>query len=198
VPTPAHSSFVEGTDGSGKSTQLYLPKALAEIGGYRLHFTEWNSSPLVKSPLAVASKSVSSLPPRFLSYTPRTSPTAAKRQIMEPKRDQSLVRLRIDGVLHTRFTRSPATVHPPIISRVKMILAIDISEKRKPQDGRIKIDLARARSGNSRVDAAHRVWRKKVVMRIFDPETRCPTSPCSASIRRRKNSSSSGSPSRTV
>jgi dTMP kinase len=40
---------VEGIDGSGKSTQLYLLKRWLEIGGYRLHFTEWNSSELVKS-----------------------------------------------------------------------------------------------------------------------------------------------------
>src|SRR6202007_3327021 len=40
---------VEETDGSGKSKQLYLLKRWLEIGGYRLHFTEWNSSPLVKS-----------------------------------------------------------------------------------------------------------------------------------------------------
>ena len=41
--------MVEGIDGSGKSTQLYLLKRWLEIGGYRIHFTEWNSSPLVKS-----------------------------------------------------------------------------------------------------------------------------------------------------
>ncbi|HEV8383807.1 MAG TPA: hypothetical protein VGQ11_02970, partial [Candidatus Acidoferrales bacterium] len=40
---------VEGIDGSGKSTQLYLLKRWLEISGYRIHFTEWNSSPLVKS-----------------------------------------------------------------------------------------------------------------------------------------------------
>jgi dTMP kinase len=46
---PGALVVVEGTDGSGKSTQLYLLKRWLEIGGYRLHFTEWNSSPLVKS-----------------------------------------------------------------------------------------------------------------------------------------------------
>src|SRR3989475_10515473 len=46
---PGSLMVVEGTDGSGKSTQLYLLKRWLEIGGYRLHFTEWNSSPLVKS-----------------------------------------------------------------------------------------------------------------------------------------------------
>src|SRR5258707_5590961 len=53
-PVPSRSYpgaliVVEGTDGSGKSTQLYLLKRWLEIGGYRLHFMEWNSSPLVKS-----------------------------------------------------------------------------------------------------------------------------------------------------
>ena len=46
---PGALIVVEGTDGSGKSTQLYLLKRWLEIGGYRIHFTEWNSSPLVKS-----------------------------------------------------------------------------------------------------------------------------------------------------
>ena len=52
VPSRAYPGaliVVEGTDGSGKSTQLYLLKRWLEIGGYRLHFTKWNSSPLVKS-----------------------------------------------------------------------------------------------------------------------------------------------------
>ena len=52
VPSRAYPGaliVVEGTDGSGKSTQLYLLKRWLEIGGYRLHFTEWNSSPLVKA-----------------------------------------------------------------------------------------------------------------------------------------------------
>src|SRR6266849_10759747 len=51
VPSRAYPCaliVVEGTDGSGNSTQLYLLKMWLEIGGYRLRFTEWNSSPLVK------------------------------------------------------------------------------------------------------------------------------------------------------
>ena len=46
---PGALVVVEGIDGSGKSMQLYLLKRWLEIGGYRLHFTEWNSSPLVRS-----------------------------------------------------------------------------------------------------------------------------------------------------
>ncbi len=48
-PYPGALIVVEGIDGSGKSTQLYLLKRWLEIGGYRIHFTEWNSSPLVRS-----------------------------------------------------------------------------------------------------------------------------------------------------
>jgi len=48
-PYPGALVVVEGIDGSGKSTQLYLLKRWLEIGGYRIHFTEWNSSPLVRS-----------------------------------------------------------------------------------------------------------------------------------------------------
>lgn len=46
---PGRLIVVEGIDGSGKSTQLYLLKRYLELGGYKIHFTEWNSSPLVKS-----------------------------------------------------------------------------------------------------------------------------------------------------
>ena len=58
---------------------------------------------------------------------------------VEPKRDSSLVRLRIDGVLHGVYTL-PGQLHLPIVARIKTISRLDISEKRKPQDGRIKVD----------------------------------------------------------
>jgi general secretion pathway protein E len=91
---------------------------------------------------------------------------------IEPKRDKSLVRLRIDGVLHTVYTL-PAQVHAPITSRVKMISRIDISEKRKPQDGRIKVDRE-GREVEIRVSTLPTAFGEKIVMRIFDPETLVP------------------------
>ncbi len=91
---------------------------------------------------------------------------------LEPKRDKSLVRLRIDGVLHTVYTL-PAQVHAPITSRVKMISRIDISEKRKPQDGRIKVDRE-GREVEIRVSTLPTAFGEKTVMRIFDPETLVP------------------------
>jgi general secretion pathway protein E len=88
---------------------------------------------------------------------------------IEPKRSQSHVRLRIDGVLHTVYML-PAGVHPPIVSRVKMLARMDISEKRKPQDGRIKTERE-SREVELRVSTLPTAFGEKVVIRIFDPDT---------------------------
>ena len=88
---------------------------------------------------------------------------------IEPKRDKSMVRLRIDGVLHTVYNL-PVQVHNPVIARIKSISRLDISEKRKPQDGRIKIDRD-GREIEIRVSTLPTAFGEKVVMRIFDPET---------------------------
>src|SRR5207237_4701837 len=78
----------------------------------------------------------------------------------------------IDAVLHTVYTL-PSQVHAPITSRVKMISRIDISEKRKPQDGRIKVERE-GREVEIRVSTLPTAFGEKTVMRIFDPETLVP------------------------
>ena len=87
---------------------------------------------------------------------------------IEPKRDKSYVRLRIDGILHYIHT-IPKVVHPPVISRIKMLSRMDIAEKRKPQDGRIKTDYQN-REIELRVSTMPVAFGEKVVIRIFDPE----------------------------
>ncbi len=91
---------------------------------------------------------------------------------IEPKRERSLVRLRIDGVLHTVY-QLPPQVHLPVISRLKTISRLDISEKRKPQDGRIKVDRE-GREVEIRVSTLPTAFGEKAVLRIFDPETLAP------------------------
>jgi general secretion pathway protein E len=87
---------------------------------------------------------------------------------IEPKRDVSLVRMRIDGVLHT-VHKLPKNVHSAIISRIKNLSGIDMAEKRRPQDGRIK-------TGKKDVEVEIRVstvpvaFGEKVVMRVMDPD----------------------------
>jgi general secretion pathway protein E len=88
---------------------------------------------------------------------------------IEAKRDKCLVRLRIDGVLHGVYDLPPQ-LHLPVVARIKTISRLDISEKRKPQDGRIKVDRD-GREIEIRVSTLPTAFGEKVVMRIFDPET---------------------------
>jgi general secretion pathway protein E len=87
---------------------------------------------------------------------------------LEPKRDALTVRLRIDGVLHKVYAL-PAQLTAPIIARVKTISRLDISEKRRPQDGRIKVERE-GREVEIRVSSLPTAFGEKLVLRIFDPE----------------------------
>ncbi|MBW1721040.1 MAG: type II/IV secretion system protein [Deltaproteobacteria bacterium] len=87
---------------------------------------------------------------------------------IEPKRDKSLVRLRIDGVLHTVY-ELPKNVHSAIVSRIKTLSRLDMAEKRRPQDGRIKMDRQGVES-EIRVSSVPVAFGEKLVMRIMDPE----------------------------
>ncbi len=86
---------------------------------------------------------------------------------IEPKRDASLVRFRIDGVLHD-IQSIPMVVHRAIISRIKTMSRLDIAERRRPQDGRIKT-VRKDREIELRVSTLPVAFGEKVVMRIFDP-----------------------------
>ncbi len=87
---------------------------------------------------------------------------------IEPKRDKSMIRLRIDGVLHTIYNL-PRVVHPAIASRIKTLSRLDIAEKRRPQDGRIKVDNA-GKESEIRVSTVPVAFGEKIVMRILDSD----------------------------
>jgi general secretion pathway protein E len=87
---------------------------------------------------------------------------------IEPKRDKTIVRLRIDGVLHTVY-ELPRNVHSAIVSRIKAIARLDMAEKRRPQDGRIKMEKG-GRETEIRVSSIPVAFGEKLVMRIMDPE----------------------------
>ena len=87
---------------------------------------------------------------------------------IEPKRDTSIVRMRIDGVLHTVY-KIPKNVHPAIVSRIKNLSRLDMAEKRRPQDGRIKTDKEGIEV-EIRVSLIPTAFGEKVVMRIMDPD----------------------------
>ncbi len=87
---------------------------------------------------------------------------------IEPKRDKSLVRFRIDGVLHTIY-ELPKVVHAAMISRIKFLARLDIAEKRRPQDGRIKVEH-KAQEAEIRVSSVPVSFGEKIVMRILNSE----------------------------
>lgn len=87
---------------------------------------------------------------------------------IEPRKEMSQVRLRIDGVLHDVHT-IPRPVHPAIISRIKTMARLDIAERRRPQDGRIKTMLG-VKAVEMRVSTLPTAFGEKAVLRIFDPE----------------------------
>jgi general secretion pathway protein E len=86
---------------------------------------------------------------------------------IEPKRDESWVRMRIDGVLH-RVHRLPKAVHNGVVSRIKALARLDIAERRRPQDGRFKTEHKKDEV-EIRVSTVPTAFGEKVVLRVFDP-----------------------------
>jgi general secretion pathway protein E len=88
---------------------------------------------------------------------------------IEPRREQGIVRFRIDGVLHQVY-QIPAAVLAAMASRIKILARMDVVEKRRPQDGRIKTRTAHAGDIELRISTLPTAFGEKIVMRIFDPE----------------------------
>lgn len=87
---------------------------------------------------------------------------------IEPKRETSLIRFRIDGVMHNIHI-IPKPLHAPIVSRIKMLSRMDLAEKRRPQDGRIKTNYNN-KDIELRVSTVPVAFGEKVVIRVFDPD----------------------------
>jgi general secretion pathway protein E len=88
---------------------------------------------------------------------------------LEPRRDAGLMRFRIDGVMHKVFELPPA-VMTAVTSRIKILSRMDVAEKRRPQDGRIKTRATTGREVELRISSMPTAFGEKLVMRIFDPE----------------------------
>jgi general secretion pathway protein E len=88
---------------------------------------------------------------------------------LEPRRDTGNVRFRIDGVLHDVY-QLPAPVMPAITSRVKILGRLDIAERRRPQDGRIRTRSPEGKEIELRVSALPTAFGEKLVLRIFNPD----------------------------
>ena len=88
---------------------------------------------------------------------------------VEPRRDSGLVRFRIDGVLHQVYA-IPTPVLVAMTSRIKLLARMEIVEKRRPQDGRIKTVTPGGDEVELRISTMPTAFGEKIVMRIFTPE----------------------------
>jgi len=88
---------------------------------------------------------------------------------IEPRREQGNVRFRIDGVMHQVYV-IPANITSAVISRIKIMGRLDVAEKRKPQDGRIKTRSPDGVEIEMRLSSMPTAFGEKLVLRIFDPE----------------------------
>ncbi len=87
---------------------------------------------------------------------------------IEPYEKIYRVRFRLDGVLK-EISRPPINIARRICSRLKIMAKLDISERRLPQDGRIKMLLSRNKALDFRINTLPTLWGEKIVMRILDP-----------------------------
>lgn len=88
---------------------------------------------------------------------------------IEPRRDAGNVRFRIDGVLHKVY-ELPAAVSAAVTSRFKILARLDVAEKRRPQDGRLKTRTPEGNEVELRLSTLPTAFGEKLVMRIFDPD----------------------------
>ncbi|GAA4026497.1 GspE/PulE family protein [Actimicrobium antarcticum] len=95
---------------------------------------------------------------------------------LEPKRDFSAIRFRIDGILHQVY-QVPATVMIAMTARIKLLGRMDVIEKRRPLDGRIKTRTPQGQEIELRLSTLPTAFGEKMVMRIFDPEVVVKTLP---------------------
>jgi general secretion pathway protein E len=89
---------------------------------------------------------------------------------LEPRRDLSAIRFRIDGVMHTVYQLPPGVMNA-MIARVKVLGRMDVVERRRPLDGRIKTRNPEGDEVEMRLSTLPTAFGEKMVMRIFDPDT---------------------------
>ena len=117
---------------------------------------------------------------------------------LEPRREFANVRFRIDGILHGVY-QLPTPVAMAVTSRLKILGRMDLAEKRRPQDGRVKSRTPAGSEIELRLSTRPTAFGEKLVMRIFDPELcRCAASPTSGWPTRTTRSGAAWSNSRTA
>lgn len=150
-------------DQYGRSIGKDISQALGEIKEENTTKLEENLKDVQEADQIVQDSSVARVVSIILEYAAKVG---ASDVHIEPQETQTRVRYRIDGVLQEKLSKIPKSNHDSIVARIKILADLKIDEKRKPQDGRFKIEIAGERI-DLRVSTLPTVFGEKVVIRLL-------------------------------
>ncbi|MDQ6950478.1 MAG: type IV-A pilus assembly ATPase PilB [Mariprofundales bacterium] len=160
------NKLVETLDGLGGSDQQ-LEDVMADLGAENMEIVDTSESQADERLLASESEEAPVVKLVNLILLDAIKREASDIHI-EPYEKVMRIRYRIDGVLQ-EIMRPPMSMREAIVSRLKIQARLDISERRIPQDGRIKLRLSKTKSVDFRVSILPTLFGEKVVMRLLDP-----------------------------
>jgi len=153
----------------GGSAEKYLDDLMAEMGASDMEVVDTTETEIDEHTLATETKAAPVVKLVNLILLDAIKRGASDIHI-EPYEKVLRVRYRIDGMLY-EIMRLPMKMRDAIVSRIKILARLDISERRLPQDGRIKLRLSRAKTVDFRVSVLPTLFGEKVVLRLLDPSS---------------------------
>ena len=149
--------------------ESHLKEVMADLGAYDVEVVETSEENLDELSLTAETETAPVVKLVNLIMLDAIKRGASDIHV-EPYEKILRVRYRIDGVLH-EIMRPPMPMKDAMVSRLKILARLDISERRIPQDGRIKLRLSKAKTVDFRVSVLPTLFGEKVVMRLLDPSS---------------------------
>jgi len=153
----------------GESAEKYLDDLMSEMGASDMEVVDTTEMEIDEHTLETETKAAPVVKLVNLVLLDAIKRGASDIHI-EPYEKVLRVRYRIDGMLY-EIMRLPMKMRDAIVSRVKILSRLDISERRLPQDGRIKLRLSRAKTVDFRISVLPTLFGEKVVLRLLDPSS---------------------------
>jgi len=168
VVIASEGQLLQYLDGGG-SAEKYLDDLMSEMGASDMEVVDTTETEIDEHTLATETKAAPVVKLVNLVLLDAIKRGASDIHI-EPYEKVLRVRYRIDGILY-EIMRLPMKMRDAIVSRIKILARLDISERRLPQDGRIKLRLSRAKTVDFRVSVLPTLFGEKVVLRLLDPSS---------------------------
>ncbi len=164
----SETQLLQHLDGGG-SAEKYLDDLMSEMGASDMEVVDTTEMEIDEHTLETETKAAPVVKLVNLVLLDAIKREASDIHI-EPYEKVLRVRYRIDGMLY-EIMRLPMKMRDAIVSRIKILSRLDISERRLPQDGRIKLRLSRAKTVDFRVSVLPTLFGEKVVLRLLDPSS---------------------------